>query len=210
MDIQLFEKLRRIDEVVATDYLLRYGKDVDEAAVKETTTYTTPFWRYLIHDTDSEENRRNILEHGFEYSSNPNILKGIYTQPDDWYISTGKGFPIKIYTRKNTRIFDNGVDRPMDSLRGLGNIEFNKVYVDILNKLGYKVSYAKKDGDYIWFHENEKVIEEFIGRPANWDSRQKYQRLLYEFLIDNNYDVYINGGEIIIVNEVCIDKLEKI
>lgn len=171
--------------------------------IDETSTYTSPFWNYLIHETRNKEVRDKILKEGFEYTTNPNILKGIYTIPDIWYRSLGIGPAIKIFTRRTTRVFDNGAEKPSNSLRGFGNVKFNEFYVDILSRMGYDLPYANRDEDITWLRRNKEEIERFFN---NMEDRQTFMRRLRHWLLPK-YDVYVDGGQVIIVNKVCIEKL---
>lgn len=194
----MFDKL--LEKCMGGSWVQRGG------GVVEAKVYTEPFWNYLVHESGSAENRQSILQSGFNYTTNPNILRGIYAVPDEWYKPLGIGYPVKIYTKRGTRIFDNGADRPMSALRGIGTVKFNEVYVGILNQLGYDLPYSDRDENWNWYRRNEGPIEKFLD---NWEDRKKYQRGLRKFLVGNDYKVYINGGEVIIVNKTCIDRVEK-
>lgn len=173
---------------------------------EEMIIYTKPFWHSLIHSVKNPEDKQSILQNGFLVGQNDFILKGIYTVPDVWYggnIRARQETIIQIYTKKNTRVYDSGADRPIDSLRGIGSLKFNLLYCKILKKLKYNLLPASIDEDYNWYKKNAEVIEKFLDDSS---ARKLYQKLLFNELI-KKYDVYINGGELIIINPECIEEM---
>ena len=171
------------------------------------TVYSAPFWDFLIHITRSPQDKKSILKNGFDISRNPVILKGVYCVPDCWYMgTTRKNDPsrIDIYTKHNTKVFDTDANRPIDSLQGIGTKQWNTLYCEILSKLGIKII---PKGNFSWeyyFEKNSIKIKEFLN---DFELRERYQKLLYNVLI-KQYDVVVNGGELIIINPKCIDHLE--
>ena len=145
---------------------------------------------------------------------NTKILSGIYTQPLQWF-SVGmfgegeKDRIIYIETIDEPKLFDNGANRPTDTLRGFGSSEWNKFYCDALNKLGYSIKSSimtggKEDGK--WYFKNKDVIEKFFN---NWDDRIKFEKIYLQWLLQQNYQIVVNGGELIIIDVSCILRISK-
>ena len=145
---------------------------------------------------------------------NTKILSGIYTQPLQWF-SVGmfgegeKDRIIYIETIDEPKLFDNGANRPTDTLRGFGSSEWNKFYCDALNKLGYSIKSSIMTGgkeDCKWYFKNKDVIEKFFN---NWDDRIKFEKIYLQWLLQQNYQIVVNGGELIIIDVSCILRISK-
>jgi hypothetical protein len=167
-----------------------------------------PEFKTLIHVARSLEDKKSIMKKGFEIGRNTFILKGIYTRPYHWLDKTDFSDGslkngIRIYTRPDAKVFDNGCDRPMDALFGNGTPQYRKVYKEILNKLGYKVKIKPSDNQGRGDPERERFLDDKESRP-------KFMSMYYDWLKDNNYSLVVNGGEIIIIDpEKAIYKMEE-
>ena len=172
-----------------------------------------PDFKYLIHLARSTDDRESIMKNGFELGRNDIILRGVYTRPKKW-MSTGefknsieskKG--LEIMTRPDAKVFDNGCDRPMDALYGYSESpKFRKIYKEFLNKLGFKIDKIDPNKGGRGDPERERYIDDH-------EARKKFQKMLYDWLQTNGYSLYVNGGEIIIVNPqkaIALDGVKRL
>jgi hypothetical protein len=160
--------------------------------------FSKPFWNYLVHEARSKEAMESILQTRFKVGTNPVILKGVYTVPDIWYKGCFLGndtcYPIKIFTSRTANYYDNGADRPMDTLLCRGDLdpEYVAFHKQLLKKQGYVLRSA--EDAYNWL-DNRKNHRQWASALQKW-------------LADRDVDIFQNGGETIILNLSCIEKIE--
>jgi len=170
--------------------------------------------KVLYHVARSKADRDNILKNGFRIGSKSDqYVKGVYTRPAAWMskleikkIENG----IKIELKSDQNAYDSGGDRAPYSYRGMtNNKEFREFYIDALLKIGYKIVKTKWDPNNWaeWWTTNSKEIEKCFNNSV---STKKYCDMLYDWLTKKKKcNVFINGGEVVILDVKAISKMES-
>ena len=155
------------------------------------------FWDVLTHTT-SPEDKESILKNGFDTSKNR--WNGIFAfDPRNSVFEIGEG-TIFMETDDRCKIIDLGGDRPMDNYRGVGTLEYNKIYADCAKKNGFDIPYSKEDCDWDWYTENSEDIEIIMRKFEQTEC-------IRDILIEDGYGIVINGGEIIIIDNKCVKRM---
>lgn len=168
------------------------------------------FWDYLIHYVNNEEDAQNIIENGFRVSQNPNIVSGLYTVPNNWHdpqVDKGlkNGGYFKIYTKPQCKVWDGGNERAGEQTKGLGREEYKLFFASVLRELGYN----PKLEDGIIVHDSD-YSDIFLKYYKNWEHRKVWASKLTKWLLDKGVDLYVNGGELILLNLNMIEDAEYI
>jgi hypothetical protein len=181
-------------------------RDLKEIFLKESNSsniYRYPFWNVLIHEA-TRENAISISKHGFAVGKNPIIIAGIYTIPDVWKDGKFRDESVEffVYTKKNIVVEDMETDKPSLQIGyKIQNPKYYSFFREFANDFGYS------------FEEKPKYNPETLAEMSRWGNdipaREKYAKAMTKFLHENKVDVVVNGGECIIMNNNCIEKIES-
>jgi hypothetical protein len=169
---------------------------------------------YLVHETRSAENAESILNSGkFITGQNKNILDGVYAIRKEWYTGNIRGgTALKIKIKPETKVFDNGADRPMEALVGLGNTAFSTLWAKIMSTINDKYSNLIEQAQTI---NDTRNLSNLWGEAVedlghNLDTRAKFMQLLKNELLSCRVGVYQNGGETTIIDLNAIESIERL
>lgn len=168
----------------------------------------------FVHEVKNAEDKRQIIANGFILGKNPSIYRGVYARPYPkkiWYEAKhkiGKRYEkisevvIEIEVDPSARVFQIGNEYPIHSLRGYGNLEWNKMYVEAAKKIGIQLPVAQHHCDPYWDSAHGEQLNNLM-----FEMRQPLVNEL-NTIIKNRCDILINGGEVIIVNPTVIRSMK--
>lgn len=187
-----------------TDTLTQSSYDAGHfpAIDSPTPVFSKPFWKSLVHATRTPEDKVSILSSRKFIISNPNILPGVYTQPDTWLawdVEEPKRIDIHLLS---CNFAHNACNRPIDAFSGQGSVWWNALYCKAARRVGIDLSPADKPDDIEWLTKNDELIRS-IDRIGG--QRQPWIKAMTVELRNAKVDVLGNGGEFIILNPAVID-----
>jgi hypothetical protein len=189
------------------DFLTQMSYDAGHFPATDSSSpvFSKNFWKSLVHETRTAEDRTAILASRKLVFGNPNILPGIYTQPDTWLAWEGEDDRRIDFKLRQNNFAHDGANRPMDAFRGIASVWWNIMYCKAARRIGISLECSHTPEDWKWYEANEDAVEQISDLQRKDNKRQLWIQAMTVELRNSGIDILGSGGEFIILNPAVID-----